>query len=578
MSRLLRYAVQCRVLLALALVLGLLGTAAGLAQPRVVQAILEAIGAGEAVGGRLILLVGLIAAASALAGASLWLVEVAGELVVLTARRDLGDRLTRLRIEELDRHPPAELVSRATADVALLKRATTSAPVELVTGTVGAVGTVVAMVLLDVRLAVVTVAAVAATSALVVGVLPRLRRATTTAQAAVGELGAALDRALGAARTVKAAGAERRESAAAARAALAAYRGGTRAAKFTAIGGVGTALAFHLPVLVVLGAGGVLVARGEIGVPALTAFLLYVFFLAEPVSSLALAAMSTQAGLAAVDRLEGVLDLSVESDLERAGPRGVGWGAVPSVRFRDIGFGYAGRPPTLRGVSFDAVPGGLTVLVGASGAGKSSVLSLLLRFHDPDSGRIEVGGRGLDELSRALVRSQVGYVEQDAPVLHGTLLDNLTYAAGRADPAAVADVLRATRLDDLVARLPEGLTTAVGPRGVQLSGGERQRLAIARALLAKPSLLLLDEATSQLDAANDQALRETVAGLRGRCTVLAVAHREGLVADADRVVLLDEGRVRAVGTATELAEDAVFRMLFASSPVGSGRPHALAPV
>jgi ABC-type multidrug transport system fused ATPase/permease subunit len=131
------------------------------------------------------------------------------------------------------------------------------------------------------------------------------------------------------------------------------------------------------------------------------------------------------------------------------------------------------------------------------------------------------------------------------------VLDNLVYAAPDAPAERVAAVLRATRLDELVARLPHGLDTRVGPRGVQLSGGERQRLAVARALLPEPAVLLLDEATSQLDAANDHALRSTVASLRGRCTVVAVAHRGGMLADADRVVLLDAGRVRAVGSAAD---------------------------
>ncbi len=562
MTRLLGYAAGCRAVLLLALVLGLGATAAGLAQPRVVHVVLDRVSDGRPVGGPVLALVLLVVAAATLGGLGLWLVELAGERVVLAARRDLALRLTRLRVEDLDRLPPADLVSRATADVALLKAASTRGLVDLVTGALGVVLTVGLMVALEARLAVVTVLAVVASSLLLLVALPRLRGATVAAQAGVGELAAVLDRVLGAARTVKASGAEDREAAAAERAARAAYRAGARAARFTALGGVGTALAFHLPVLAVLGAGGVMVARGELGVPALTAFLLYVFFLAEPVSSLALAAASLQSGLAAVDRVEGVLALAVE-DLGGAGPPDPPRQAVAPVRLRDVWFGHPGRPASLRGASFEAVPGGLTVLVGPSGAGKSTVLSLLMRFHDPQGGRVDVGGRPLSGTSRAAVRRRVGYVEQDAPVLDGTVQDNLAYATPGATADQVAAVLRATRLEDLVSRLPHGLGTRVGPRGAQLSGGERQRLALARALLRDPDVLLLDEATSQLDAANDRALRETLAGLRGRCTVVAVAHRGGLVADADRVVLLDAGRVRAVGSASDLARgDPLFHDLF----------------
>ncbi len=573
MSRLLGYAAQCRVPLALALLLGLAGTAAGLAQPRVVHAILDRVADDRSVMGPVALLVVLVVAAAALGGLGLWLVELAGERVVLSARGELAQRLTRLRVADLDRGAPADLAARATADVALLKAASTRGLVDLVTGALGVAGTVVLMLLLDVRLAVVTVLAVLAASFLLVVALPRLRGATAEAQAAVGALGSALDRALGAARTVKASGAEARETAAARRAATAAYRAGARAARFTALGGVGTALAFHLPVLAVLGAGGALVARGELGVPALTAFLLYVFFLAEPVSSLTLAATALQSGLAAVDRVDGVLSLPVEADLHEVPGEGPGWPPAASVRLREVRFSHPGRVPSLHGVSFDAVPGGLTVLAGPSGAGKSTVLSLLLRFHEPDAGRVEVAGLPLDRLSRAAVRRQVGYVEQDAPALDGTVLDNLLYAAPDADAARLAAVLRATRLDDLVSRLPRGLDSRVGPRGAQLSGGERQRLAVARALLREPAVLLLDEATSQLDAAKDRALRETLAALRGRCTVVAVAHRGGMVLDADRVVLLDAGRVRAVGPAAELARtDPLFGDLFGDLFLPSREP------
>jgi ATP-binding cassette subfamily C protein len=235
------------------------------------------------------------------------------------------------------------------------------------------------------------------------------------------------------------------------------------------------------------------------------------------------------------------------------------------VTFQGVRFSYGpGAPPVHEDLTFEVPPGTTTALVGPSGAGKTTVFSLLERFYRPDRGRILLDGEDIADRPLTRLRALIGYVEQDAPILSGTLRDNLLLNAPEADEAQVHDILRRTRLDSLVARLPDGLDTPVGHRGSTLSGGERQRVAIARALLRRPRLLLLDEATSQLDAANEAALHETLADIGRTTTVMVIAHRLSTVTRADQILLLESGRVRAAGTHERLlTTDALYRRLAA---------------
>ncbi|WP_240796643.1 ABC transporter ATP-binding protein [Streptomyces sp. RFCAC02] len=531
--------------------LSLVTGATGLALPLVARRLIGDLSEDRAIAPTLVLMTVLVLANTAIGALGSYILQRAAESVVLTARRSLTGYLLRLRISAVDATEPGDLLSRATSDTTLLRAMTTESLIGIGTGGLTLVGTLVMMGVVDLPLLGVTLAVIALTGVVIGLIVPLINRASKRAQQSVGAMGAALERVIGALRTVKASGAVARETATVHAAAEESWRESVRAAKWSSLAGNMAGLSMQVAFITVLGVGGARVATDSIGVGTLVAFLLYVMYLMAPIGQTVRAVTQYQVGAAAISRIQEVRRLPVEPEQhDDAGDTATG---PATVRFEDVRFRYADDQPFIHhGVSFDVPPRGMTAFVGPSGAGKTTVFSLLERFYDATSGRITVDGRDVTEWDLGRLRAAIGYVEQDAPVLSGTLRENLLFAAPGADGAALREALRTTRLEALVERLPDGLDTLVGHRGTKLSGGERQRVAIARALLRRPRLLLLDEATSQLDAVNEAALRDTVADVARETTVLVVAHRLSTVAAADRIVVMEAGEVRAIGTHAEL--------------------------
>jgi ATP-binding cassette subfamily C protein len=554
-----RWALLAGALLALAT------GATGLVLPLVARGLIDDLSHDRPIGRALLGMAALVVTNAAVGALGSYVLRRTAESVVLGARRALSSYLLRLRIPAVDRSEPGDLMARITSDTTLLREVTTDSLVGLGTGGLTLVATVVMMGLVDVVLLGVTLGVVLCAGTVLGVIVPRINRASKQAQDAVGVMGASLERILGALRTVKASGAEHREEQTIHAAAEESWRQSVRAAKWSAAAGNTAGLAMQIAFITVLAVGGARVATDAIDVGTLVAFLLYVFYLMSPIQQVVGAITQYQTGAAALARIQEALRLPAEPAALPA-PLPTPGAEPATLSFDEVRFRYADDLPYVHhGVTFAVPPRGMTAFVGPSGAGKTTVFSLIERFYDPEAGVITLDGRELERWDLPQLRSAIGYVEQDAPVLSGSLRDNLLLGNPDADDTDLTRVLKTTRLDGLVARLPRGLDTLVGHRGTKLSGGERQRVAIARALLRRPRLLLLDEATSQLDAVNEAALRDTVADVARTTTVLVVAHRLSTVTMADRIVVMDAGRVRAVGTHRELvAADPLYAELAAT--------------
>ncbi|GAA2018531.1 ABC transporter ATP-binding protein [Nakamurella flavida] len=546
--------------------ISIVGAALAVAQPATVSVVIDAVQNGRSMGPVIALLVGLLLGGAIVNGVQQFLLQRTAEAVVLRTRRDLVQRMLSLPIAEYDTRRTGDLVSRVGSDTTLLRTVVTSGLVDAVAGSLVFLGSAIAMALIDPLLLGVTLAVVLLATLMVVFLGRRIQKLTLLAQTQVGLLGAAVARAIPGVRTIRAAGATARETAAVDGIATEAYGTGVRLAKIAALIQPVVGIALQGAFIAVLGLGGYRVATGSMQVSELVAFILYLFMMIMPLGRVFQAYTAIQNALGAVIRIREITALDPESESEPesastdAGPVPVD-PASPALEFRGVSFDYDGVP-VLRGVSFRVERGTRTAIVGPSGAGKSTILALIERFYDPAAGTIELDGRDVRRSSRAATRARMGYVEQDSPVLAGTLADNLRLGSPEATDEECVAVLAAVNLTGVLERDPRGLAAQVGEDGILLSGGERQRLAIARSLLAAPDLLLLDEPTASLDSRNEVALREAIDAVAQRRTLVVVAHRLATVADADQIVVLDGGRVRAVGTHDELlGADALYREL-----------------
>lgn len=540
--------------MALGLLLGLIASAAALATPMVTKWVLDSFNDDFD-------LTRPVAALAGLAGLgiviTLWqsiLLGTLAERIVLDARVSIIRRYFRARILDLQARPTGELVTRVTSDTALLHEASSSI-IGLINAGVGLIGTLVLMAVLDLTLLGYTLGAVAVVAVLMLVLLPRIGAAQTAAQESVGRLGANLEGALRAIRTVKASRAESRQGDQIVGDAGDAARHSIRAVRIAAAVWTISWAGVNLAVILILAIGAWRASAGLLEVSTLVAFLLYLFQLMGPIGELTRNLTALQAGIAAAGRINELESIALEP--VQAGspetPVVAGSADSPVLTLRGVTARYGPDvPAVLHGLDLEIARRGHTAIVGPSGAGKTTLFSLLLRFLEPEEGEIRLDGRPYAEWGHREVRARLAYVEQETPVVPGTVGDNVRFTHPDATDEEMRAVLAAVRLDELEPAL----------RATDVSGGQRQRIALARALLRTPDVLLLDEATAQVDGLTEAAVQDCIREHATRGAVVTIAHRLSTVLDADRIVVVEDGRIRAQGTHDTLfATDELYRSL-----------------
>jgi ABC-type multidrug transport system fused ATPase/permease subunit len=302
--------------------------------------------------------------------------------------------------------------------------------------------------------------------------------------------------------------------------------------------------------VVVLGVGAVMVVKGQMSLGTLVAFLSYTTSFYEPINRLTEVDNIFQEAIAAGERFFEILDHITEV---RDAPDAI---ALPSIQgklvFDAVSFRYGTGDKVLHDIAFEMAPGEMVALVGPSGAGKTSIANLICRFYDPRQGRITIDGNDLRQIKLSSLRQQVAVVLQDSFLFNNSVVENLLYGKPDATREELVRAAKAANAHDFILQLPQGYDTEIGERGVKLSGGQKQRLALARAILADPRILILDEATSSVDAEAEFLIQQALERVLEGRTSLVIAHRLSTVRNADKIIVLDQGRIVETGKHEEL--------------------------
>jgi subfamily B ATP-binding cassette protein MsbA len=512
-----------------------------------------------------------------------YLQELADQRILYKLRCDLYEQILYLPVSYFDAGRTGELLARLTGDIETVKGFLETFMQDVVSELIMLVGTMATLLALSHSLTFYLLPTVVLLASSVFLFKKTVKSFSRRTRNLFGEISALAAETVSGIRVVKAFSAEDQESFRFANKSLALLRTQVKTAKLSSFYSTTTEVCIFAGTLIVITVAAPWVLAGSFTLGALVAYLSYLNKLYSPVKKLSKINISIQKIVAAGDRIFELLDAQPEisfrvREKQREAPSlGLteATSSVPlqlqgGVRFETVNFRYDSGTEVFRNFDLDVHPGEVVALVGASGAGKTTVVNLLLGFYKPESGRILLDGVPLERFPLRMLRRQIGLVSQDTFLFSGTVRDNIAYANVNATDDEIIAAARAANAHDFIVATPQGYQLEVGERGAQLSGGQRQRIAIARALLRNPKIMIFDEATSHLDCESERLIQEALETLSQGRTVFIVAHRLSTVRRADRIVVIEQGRIVEMGKHGELlARRGLYHKFHALQPSGA---------
>jgi len=546
---LLRLARPSGWLLAVAATLALASVASTLTFPVLTKHLVDEIARGVPTRGSSVLLAAMMLGSALASVVSSYLLSRIGHGMIAALRTRLIDKLLSLPVAAFDQESTGERVSRVLNDCQSISELATRQVINLLSGVLVLLGSIVVLVFLDARLTLVLVGCIVLAFGIIIPVAGLLEGLARSTQDRTAKLGGILTHVLSEIRLVKAFTAEPRERERSRQEIQDIRRLGVQVAKVSAALAPLINLSLTAAILIILIYGSARVASGDVSIGTLTAFILYIFNVAIPLIQLTTFFEELQKARGASTRIVALLQ-----DTEEATAGHALGSAHGTLEFRKVSFHYPARDAqVLHGIDLVFRPGTTTALVGASGNGKSTVLALIERFYAPTDGHILYDDKPIGELALTAWRERIGYVAQTAPIMPGSVRDNIVYGLTGQYPDDLVR-LAAEKAGALafIEQMPQGLDTVLSEQGANLSGGQRQRIAIARMFLRNPGILILDEATSSLDSETEHRVKLALDSLMQGRTNIIVAHRLSTVVHADRIYFLEAGRISGCGSHDEL--------------------------